>query len=245
MRSLSAIACVLAVGCGSVAPISIDAAGDGVAVDAVTVDAAPPDVAVDASTVDAAPGCAPVTLLVGGTDVGPQGWSTIMQPPATLTYGPDYVRLETTTPATGTSGQLLLNLPGAFEPGKPFKVQVVLLVESVNPHNQFDAAAAILGSFEPPFGAGNDRGQMIYLDSGALGWADDTQSALAAIQNNAYHTYELSVGADQVARVTIDGNPALMRPNFAFNGALAIGDQTNDRNVDSVLRIRSVTKLCP
>ena len=26
--------------------------------------------------------------------------------------------------------------------------------------------------------------------------------------------------------------------------AIAIGDQTNDVNVDSVLRIRSVTKLC-
>lgn len=36
-----------------------------------------------------------------------------------------------------------------------------------------------------------------------------------------------------------------MRTGFVSNGAIAIGDQTNDANVDSVLRIRSVTKLCP
>ncbi|MEO7729407.1 MAG: hypothetical protein ABIY55_00415 [Kofleriaceae bacterium] len=212
-------------------------------VDASAIDAAAP---VDAVPVDTTPACQPVVLLFGGLDVGPQGWSTIMQPPATVSYGLDYVRLETTTPAMGTvGGQLLLHFPGAFEAGKPFKVQIVLLVESVNPHNQFDAGAAILGSFAPPFGAGDDRNQMIYLDSAALGWADDTQSFAAAIQDHDYHVYELAVGADQVARVTIDGTAALMRNNFAFNGALAIGDESNDPNVDSVLQIRSVTKLCP
>jgi hypothetical protein len=246
MRFQSALALLgVAVGCGSVEPGRLDAgipAVDAAALDAALVDAVP----VDAVAMDAAPGCQPTMLLVGGSDVGPQGWSTILLAPATLSYGPDYARLETTT-TTGatTSGQLLLNYPGAFEVGKPFKVQVVMLIEAVNPHNQFDAGAAILGSFTPPFGAGNDRNQMIYLDAGKLGWADDTQSFVATIQNNAYHTYELSVGMDQVARVTIDGTPALMRSNFVFNGALAIGDQTNDKSVDSVLRIRSVTKLCP
>jgi hypothetical protein len=207
-------------------------------------------VAVDASelidTAIDAVACEPDVLLVGGMDVAAQGWSLVMQPPAQLSNGPDYVRLATsTTTGASTSGQLLLNYPGAVETGKPFKLQIVMLVESVNPHNSFDSAAAILGSFTPPFGAGNDRSQMIFLDSNRIGWADDTQSFDAAVANNAYHTYELSVDAANVARVSIDGNAALMRTGFTFNGAIAIGDQTNDANVDSVLRIRSVTKLCP
>lgn len=181
-------------------------------------------------------------LLVGGTDVGPQGWSIVMQPPATVSYGPDYVHLQTSTNAAATtSGELLLNYPGALAPGKPFKLQVVMLVESVNAHNQFDSAAAIMGSF----GLSADRDQMIYLDSGMIGWADDTQSFTTSVVNNAYHTYELSVDAGNVAHITVDGIAALTRNSFVFNGAIAIGDQTNDPNVDSVLRIRSVTKLCP
>jgi hypothetical protein len=208
--------------------------------DAATAGDAPD---LDAAT-DAA-GCQPKPLLLGGSDVGPQGWSIVMQPPATVTNGPDFVRLQTST-STGatTSGQLLLNYPGALETGKPFKLQVVMLVESVNPHNQFDSAAAILGSFTPPFGAGNDRNQMVYLDSGKLGWADDTQSFTTPIVDNAYHTYELAVDAAGAAQLSVDGVAALMRTGFTFNGAIAIGDQTNDVNVDSVLRIRSVTRLC-
>lgn len=181
---------------------------------------------------------------MGGTDVAPQGWSIVIQPPATVSYGPDYVRLQTMQ-GTTTSGQLLLNYPGALEIGKPFKLQVVMLVESVNAHNPLDSAAAIMGSYTPPFGAGNDRNQMIYLDSGAIGWADDTQSFPTSVLNNAYHIYELSVDAGSVAHVTVDGIPALTRAGFVWNGAIAVGDQTNDANVDSVLRIRSVTKLCP
>jgi hypothetical protein len=195
----------------------------------------------DANTVvDSAAGCQPKVLLAGGTDVAPQGWTIVMQAPAQITYGGDYVHLQ-----TSTSGQLLLSYPGALDLGKPFKLQVVMLVESVDPHNQFDSAAAIMGSFTPPFGAGNDRSQMIYLDSAKIGWADDTQSVAVAIANNAYHTYELSVDAASVAQVTVDGVPALTRNGFVWNGAIAIGDQTNDANVDSALRIRSVTKLCP
>lgn len=201
------------------------------------------DAAIDAT------GCQPKMLLVGGTDVAPQGWSIVMQLPASLTYAQDYVRLQTsTTSGASKSGQLLLDYPGAFDPGKPFKLQIVMLVESVDPHNQFDSAAAIMASFTPPFGVDNDRSQMVFLDSGAVGWADDSPSFPSfsvSITNNAYHTYELSVDAANVARLSVDGGQALMRTGFVSNGALAIGDQTNEPNVDSALRIRSVMKLCP
>ncbi len=232
MRALLLLLVVSFPACGSV---------QNQAVDASTTADAPGDLdaAVDAAT------CQPLALLVGGTDVTPQGWSTVMQLPAAVSYGPDYVLLQTSTNAGATtSGQLLLNYPGALATGKPFKLQVVMLVESVKPHNQFDSAAAIMGSFTPQFGVGNDRNQMIYLDSGMIGWGDDMQSFTTSVQNNAYHTYELSVDAGNVAHVSVDGTPALTRNGFVFNGAIAIGDQTNDANVDSVLRIRSVTKLC-
>jgi hypothetical protein len=216
-------------GCGEVEGESIDAPGADAAVDTA------PDTA----------GCQPRSLLMGGAMVEPQGWSVTSQAPSALTYGPDYVRLDTSTAAGATTGgQLLLNYPGAL-PAPPFKVQVVLLVERVNPHNQLDAAVAILGSFTPPFGAGNDRGQMIYLDGGSIGWADEAQAFTASITNNAYHTLELAVDAGGAARVTLDGIAALARAGYVSNGALAIGDQTNDANVDGAIRIRSVTLLCP
>lgn len=209
--------------------------------------------AFDANTVgddDAPPETAscPKVLLVGGTDIATQGWSVVMQPPDTLTYGQDYVQLQTMTVASAKmGGQLLLNYPGAVEAGKPFKLQVVMRVESVSPHNQFDSAAAILGSFMTPnFGSQIDRNQMIYLDADKIGWGDDAPPPFpVSVTNNAYHTYELSVDATEVATVTIDGVQALTRTGFVSNGAIAIGDQTNEPTIDSMLHIRSVTKLCP
>jgi hypothetical protein len=199
--------------------------------------------ATDASPAADAATC-PTKLLTGGTDVAAQGWSVVMQAPATLSNGVDYVELQTTT-GTTTSGQLLLDYPGAVEMGKPFKIQVVMLVEAVTPHNQFDAGAAILGSFTPPFGTSAERDQMIYLDGNKVGWADGTQSFAVMVTDNAYHTYELAVDAGGTATVRVDGTQALTRNGFTTNGAIAIGDQTNDKGIDSTLRIRSVTKLCP
>ena len=150
-----------------------------------------------------------------------------------------------TNSGASSGGQLLLRYPNAVEVGKPFKLQVLMLVESVNAHNTRDSAAAIMGSLTGNFGSSTERGQMIYLDSGKIGWADDSQSFSTSVKDNTYHTYVLSVDASNVARVSVDGNPALMRNNFVTNGTIAIGDQTNDSNVDSALRIKSVSKLCP
>lgn len=185
-------------------------------------------------------------LLTGGTDITTQGWTVIAQTPNTLTNGADYVRLETST-AMGvrTGGQLLISKSGALEANKPFTLRVQALVESTSKHNQLDSGAAILGSFTPTAGNSTDRSQMIYLDTAAIGWSDDTQSAAFAVTDGAYHTYELSVDAAKVATVKIDGVAKLTRNNFTTNGNIAIGDQTNDPNVDGVMRIKSVTLACP
>jgi hypothetical protein len=86
---------------------------------------------------------------------------------------------------------------------------------------------------------------MIYLDSAAIGWADDTQSAAFSVTDGAYHVYELAVDAAKVATVSIDGVAKLTRNNFTTNGTIAIGDQTNDVNVDGAVRIKSVERRCP
>ncbi|WP_375760266.1 hypothetical protein [Corallococcus exercitus] len=202
--------------------------------------------------------CAPVTstttwtprasvpLLVGGSDIAEQGWAQVAQTPNTLTYGEDYVRLATSTTSSGrTSGQLLITRANAFDAAKPFKLRVTMQVESANPHNQLDSGAAILGSFTSPFGNSTDRSQMIYLDSAAIGWADDTQSSAFSVTDGAYHVYELAVNADNVATVSVDGVAKLTRNNFAATGNIAIGDQTNDPNVDGAMRIKSVERVCP
>jgi len=186
------------------------------------------------------------TLLTGGADVAAQGWTVVMQAPATLTYGADYVELSTsTTTGATTSGQLLLSHPGALTAGAPFRLRVEMLVQRVDVHNPLDSAAAILGSFTAPAGTGAERAEMLYLDAAAMGWGDNAQSFAASITDGAYHTYEIAVDAASVAHVSIDGAPALMRSGFASNGTIAIGDQTNDPHVDATLRIRSVTLLCP
>ena len=187
-----------------------------------------------------------VPLLAGGDNITAQGWTAVAQAPNTLTYGEDFVRLATsTTSGARTSGQLLISRANAVDGTKPFKLRVTVQVESVNPHNQFDSGAAILGSFTPPAGNSTDRSQMIYLDSAAIGWADDTQSAPFVVTSGAYHVYELAVDAAKVATVSIDGVAKLTRNNFTTNGTIAIGDQTNDPNVDGAVRIKSVERLCP
>lgn len=86
---------------------------------------------------------------------------------------------------------------------------------------------------------------MIYLDSSAIGWADDSASSPITITDGAYHTYVLSVDASSNAEVTVDGTPVLTRSGYTTNGTIAIGDQTNEPNVDATVRIRSVRLLCP
>lgn len=45
--------------------------------------------------------------------------------------------------------------------------------------------------------------------------------------------------------VSIDGVAKLTRSNFAANGTIAIGDQTNDPDLDGVVWIKSLELLCP
>lgn len=189
---------------------------------------------------------ASVPLLVGGQPLAAQGWVVVSQAPFTLTTGADFTRLATSTNGGApSSGQLLISRAGVVDAGVPFTLRAELQVESASPHNPLDSGAAILATFTPPLGMGTDRATMVYLDPTAIGWADDTQSAAIAITNGLYRTYLFSVDATNTARVSVDGVPLLTRSGFVSNGTFAFGDQSNDPNVDGVMRIRSVDLMCP
>ncbi|MCP3057678.1 hypothetical protein LXT21_02685 [Myxococcus sp. K38C18041901] len=144
-----------------------------------------------------------------------------------------------------TSGRLLIARENAFDGTRPFQLEVTLQVESVDRHNVLDSGAAILGRFTPPPGTAVERSRRFYLDSAAIGWADETQSVAFPVVDGAYPVYALSVDAAKVATVSIDGVAKLTRNNFTSNGTLASGDQTGDPNVDGAMRIKSVDLLCP
>jgi hypothetical protein len=207
---------------------------------------APPDP--DAPPADAGPDaapCADATLFTGGTAHAAQGWQVYQQGAASLGFSDPQTTFLRTATQGATSGQLLLARPGTLVAGKPFVLEVVLRVVSVSPHNQFDAAAAILVGLTPPFGTPTERAQMIYLDPRSVGWADDSQSAIVDNLDGAFHTYRLAVSATGAAQLSRDGAPLLSRTRLEVTGAIAIGDQTNDPGLDAELQIRSVALRCP
>jgi len=201
--------------------------------------ATPLDAAIDAAE-------CPKVLFAGGTAPDQQGWTIVQQQPATLTVGTDDVELKTTTPAQATvSGQLLLSRADTIDLAKPSAIEVVMRVDAVNNHNAFDAAAAILASFHPSFGDSTDRAEMLYFDQATTGWADGAKPvSTTSIVDGKFHTIVFAIDAARTATVKIDGAQVLTRAQLTTNGTFAIGDQTNDANVDATMRIRSITKLC-
>lgn len=230
-----ALAVCLVAACGG-EPAAPDAAVDARAPVDATVDAQV-DAQVDAAT-------CPRTLLTGGAAPADQGWTVVSGGDATVTVGADAIGLTTRTVST-TGGQLLLTHPTGDPAGAPLALSVVARIERVDRHNPSDAAVAILGAFTPPFGTPSQRGQMLYLDADAVGWADDSARAPVALADGAFHTFVLRVDAAGNATVTVDGAAALTRAGYGTGTTLAIGDQTNDPGVEAALQLRSVTALCP
>lgn len=184
------------------------------------------------------------TLLQPGTSVASQGWSMTGVGTRSLTDDGGVITLTTST-VSNTGGQQLLYRRIAPS-GGPFTLRVEWRVDAVNAHNQFDSAAAILGRFDPTsiYGDNIDRSQMVYLDAARVGWADDTQFAAINNLDGGFHVYELAIDADAGARFSVDGAPQLSRGNFSTNGVIALGDQSNDPNIESTLSLRSVTLIC-
>ncbi len=217
---------------------------DDAGMDAGEADAGDDGGAADAAVADAA--CLPRAVFLGGTPPEEQGWTVTASGSANVsTAGPSITQLETQTTGGDSGAMLLLSLPDAVEPGEPFVVELVLRVLAVNAHNFLDGAAVLMGSYSGGFGNGDDRAQMLYVDADAIGWTDDTQTEAAAAIDGEFHTYVLAVDAAGNATVSRDGVSLLSRVGFTTNGTIAVGDQTNDPNIESMLWIRSVSLLCP
>ena len=92
-------------------------------------------------------------------------------------------------------------------------------------------------------GSTTDRSEMIYFDSAAIGWSDDSQSY--AVDTSIFHVYRLDVSAGGHAEVRVDGTLALSRDNFTTTGVVAVGDQTNDANFDATFELYQLDELCP
>jgi hypothetical protein len=219
------------VGCGSVkddpvdAPTNPDAPGT-------------PDGAPDAGA------CVDTPIFLGGMDPAAQGWVETRSGSAQVnTFGPTITQIVTQT-VNGSGGQMLLSRPNSVTPGAPFIVELSMQVMSADPHNFLDGASVLMGSFTPPFGDGVERGELIYIDTGAMGWGDES-GVFPAVATDTFHNYRLSVDAGGNATVRRDGVQALTRAGFTTNGTIAFGDQTNDPNVEANLLIRSVTLICP
>jgi hypothetical protein len=224
---------VLTAGCGSVpnttpdAPTGVDGSG--------RPDGTPgPDGA-----------CVDTVILAGGSDPVAQGWTVDTGGFFELTYPSNEItQLHTEAGGIESGGTLVLRRDAAVSPGQPFIVDISLLVVQVDPRLDYDTAAGIFGSYSPYPGTVAQRGETVFIDTGAIGWTDGSQvTAIPGVDS--FKTYRLAVEASGEANVWIDGQPALNRPSFTTNGTIAVGDWTDRHFVESTIQIRSVTMICP
>lgn len=191
---------------------------------------------------DATPPCVAQTILDGTSTIAAQGWSVASQTGSASAITTDGVLVDFNT--TGLNAQALATKDIGIATGAAYSLEWRLKVIATNGHNQFDAPVAFMASFTPPFGTTTERSQMIYFDAAAIGWADNTQS-FAVDTTSAVHMYRLDVSAAGHAEVRVDGTLALIRDGFITTGTVAVGDQTNDVNVDAHFDVYQVRKLCP
>ena len=192
------------------------------------------------------PSPGPIPLFDGALDHTTQGWSLQTMAPFEATLVDGALRLATTTdPGASTGGMALLWRALPLPAGSPLTFEVDLSLERASAHNTFDAGAAILMAYTPAFGQGAQRAQMVYLESARIGWADDSASAAIDLGDQTPRTFRVSIDTNRFARVAVDGVELLTRDGVENNGQIAIGDQTNDPNVDGAMRIRAVRLLCP
>jgi hypothetical protein len=194
------------------------------------------------ASLDATPSCVAQTILDGTSTIAAQGWSVASQTGSASAITTDGVLVDFNT--TGLNAQALATKDIGIATGAAYSLEWRLKVIATNGHNQLDAPVAFMASFTPPFGTTTERSQMIYFDAAAIGWADNTQS-FAVDTTSAVHMYRLDVSAAGHAEVRVDGTLALMRDGFITTGTVAVGDQTNDVNVDAHFDVYQVRKLCP
>jgi hypothetical protein len=196
------------------------------------------------SSPDLAPACVAQTLLDGMSTLAAQGWAVVGTASAVTSDGVVVeVKTKGVAASPGTSAQALVTKNIGIASGTAYALEWRLKVIASDGHNANDAPVALMASFTPPFGMNAERAAMIYFDAAAIGWADNAQSF--AVDTSSFHVYRLDVSAAGHAELRVDGALALARDGFTTTGTIAVGDQTNDQNVDSQFEIYQVRTLCP
>lgn len=224
-----------AAGCGSVASRDADAPPAG-------ADARP---GADAARSPDAGTCTPGIILSPGADPAAQGWTVTQSGFATLSYtDPAAIQLET-MPGGIDGGATLILSRRVVASGQPFGFEVIMRVDRVDTHQEWNTPVTLAGAYSGIPGTVAERDQRIYVDGGAMGWADDLGTAVANALDGAFHTYEVDVAATGQASVIRDGAAVLSRTAFTTDGTIAIGDLTSQLQLEASIAIQSVTVRCP
>jgi hypothetical protein len=185
---------------------------------------------------------APVELYNGSTVPTAQGW---IRPHAegTETLGVGTTVFATTTaPAARTSET---NWYAYTTSSAHFIASIRLRTFSVDPHNALDAGLmfAVTDTFTPPSGSMTNRSNMLYIDTAAVGWSDN--SGAHPVDTTEFHEYmihyhngTMDVYIDETfASVAAGLAVPILSKSFATTNTtsamIVFGDQTNDAGVDS------------
>lgn len=183
--------------------------------------------------------CTPRRLLTGGVDVTTQGWTIERVGAGTIMYDQT-----TTTLATTQGARQLIVLRDAFPPDR-WSLQIVgQLVQSggCTPSN---AAATVMASFHAPIGDTADRARMLCFTETTMTWGDGTSSIPIATNTVATVRLERASQGIRAAILMGNGTASMTAGPFTSNGSIAIGDQSTEMGLDSILRITSVDLMCP
>lgn len=194
---------------------------------------------------------APELIYDGSSAPMAPAWSNAQQGTPTVVTSSGLTRFTTKTVIGSNTSDF--NLYKYATGTNSFIASIRLKAYAVNNHNQLDAGLmfAVGDNFDTPFGNTTQRAAMLYIDTDAIGWADDSAPAVA---NDAsqfheyairYHNGQLDVFIDTTFDAIMAGTatPQLSRampPTGDTQGIIVFGDQTNDANVDSDFEVEFV-----
>ncbi|MEG0112543.1 MAG: fibronectin type III domain-containing protein [Comamonas sp.] len=193
---------------------------------------------------------APLVVYEGSSAPTSPAWTRTQQGSQVVSSTAGLTRFITKTAAGSRTSEA--NLYKYATGTNSFIASIKLKAYAVNGHNSLDAGLmfSVGDDFSLPVGNAAQRAAMLYIDAGAIGWADDTGSA--ANDATGFHEYairytngQLDVFVDTSFDAIIAGTatPKLSRAqpsSGSAQGAIVFGDQTNDPNVDSDFEVEFV-----
>ncbi|HWO21520.1 MAG TPA: hypothetical protein VNO30_22280 [Kofleriaceae bacterium] len=183
--------------------------------------------------------CVPRRLLAGGQAVEGQGWTIERAGTGTVTYGGGVTALSTTENA-----RQLIVLRDAF-PSTEWSLMIMAQVVQSGGCTASHAAAAFMAGFHGPVGDTADRARMLCASEGSVSWGDGSVSIGVSLDTLAQIKLERTANGIRANVLASGGMGTITGSNFTSNGTIAIGDQTTEPGLDSMIRLVSVDLTCP